>query len=229
MTEIQNILFMMQDTEYRDFHSRLMPETDKEKVIGVRTPSLRKFAKQLCGTPEAQKFLSQLPHRYYEEDNLHAFLVEQITDYNEVISKLDEFLPLVDNWATCDMMKPKAFKNHLPELKKKCFEWIESEHTYTVRFGIVMLMTHFLEAEFDPSIPERISQIRRKEYYIKMAVAWYFATALAKRYGDILPFIKSNKLDPWTHNKTIQKAKESYRITPEQKNQLNKLKITLPR
>ncbi len=225
MTEIQKKLFEMQDLSYRDFHSRLMPETDKEKVIGVRTPELRKFAKQLCGTPEAQKFLSQLPHRYYEEDNLHAFLVEQITDYNEVISKLDEFLPLVDNWATCDMMKPKTFKNHLPKLKEKCFEWIESEHTYTVRFGIVMLMTHYLENEFDISIPKRISQIRSEEYYIKMAVAWYFATALSKRYDEILPFIVNHKLDPWTHNKTIQKAKESYRITPEQKNQLNKLKI----
>ncbi len=225
MTEIQNILFKMQDTDYRDFHSKLMPETDKEKVIGVRTPELRKFAKQMYGTHKANKFLNQLPHKYYEEDNLHAFLIEQITDYNEIISKLDKFLPLVDNWATCDMMKPKIFKNHLPELKKKCFEWIESEHTYTVRFGIVMLMTHFLEAEFDRSIPERISQIRSKEYYIKMAVAWYFATALAKQYDAVLPFIENRTLDPWTHNKTIQKAKESYRITPEQKNQLNKLKI----
>ena len=227
MTDIQKKLFEMQDLSYRDFHSRLMPETDKEKVIGVRTPELRKFAKQFYGTPEADKFIKQLPHKYYDENNLHAFLIEQIKEYTEVMSKLDEFLSYVDNWATCDMMKPKIFKNHLPELKKKCFEWIESEHTYTVRFGIVMLMTHFLEDEFDISIPERISQIRSEEYYIKMAVAWYFATALSKRYDEILPFIENRNLDPWTHNKAIQKAKESYRITPEQKNQLNKLKTDI--
>ncbi len=224
MTDIQKKLFEMQDLSYRDFHSRLMPQTNKEKVIGVRTPELRKFAKQLYGKSEAESFLYELPHKYYEEDNLHAFLIEQINDYDAVVSRLDEFLPLVDNWATCDMMKPKIFKNHLPELKEKCFEWLDSSCTYMVRFGIVMLMTHYLENEFDISIPQKISQIRSEEYYIKMAVAWYFATALSKRYDEILPFIENRKLDPWTHNKTIQKSKESYRITPEQKNQLNKLK-----
>ena len=224
MTEIQKKLFEMQDTAYRDFHSRLMPETDKEKVIGVRTPALRKFAKQIYGTPEAETFLKNLPHKYYEEDNLHAFLLEQINDYNEVISRLDEFLPYVDNWATCDMMKPKVFINHLPELKEKCFEWLDSPHTYAVRFGIVMLMTHFLGNEFDKTIPQKISQIKSEEYYIKMAVAWYFATALAMRYDECLPFIESRTLDPWTHNKTIQKAKESFRITAEQKEQILKLK-----
>ncbi len=227
MTEIQKILFEMQDTAYRDFHSRLMPETDKEKIIGVRTPELRKLAKKMYGTPEADKILNQLPHKYYEEDNLHAFLIEQIADYNEVILKLDEFLPYVDNWATCDMMKPKIFKNHLPKLKEKCFEWIESERTYTVRFGIVMLMTHFLEEDFDITIPDRISQIRSEEYYIRMAVAWYFATALAKQYDTVLPFIENHKLDPWTHNKAIQKARESYRITPEKKKLLAMLKTNL--
>ena len=155
-----------------------------------------------------------MPHKYYEEGNLHAFLIEQINDYKEVISKLDEFLPYVDNWATCDMMKPKIFKTHLPELKEKCFEWLESEHTYAVRFGIVMLMTHFLGSEFDKSIPQKISQIKSNEYYIKMAVAWYFATALAIRYDEILPFIQSRKLDLWTHNKAIQKARESHRVKP---------------
>ncbi|MBR3803485.1 MAG: DNA alkylation repair protein [Clostridia bacterium] len=225
MTDIQKKLFEMQDLSYRDFHSRLMPETDKEKVIGVRTPELRKYAKQLYGTPEADKFLSQLPHKYYEEDNLHAFLIEQINDYGEIIAKLDEFLPYIDNWATCDMMKPKIFKKHLPKLKEKCFEWLDSPHTYAVRFGIVMLMTHFLDDEFDISIPEKISQIRSEEYYIKMAVAWYFATALAKRYDETIPFIKNNKLDLWTHNKAIQKAKESYRIRQEHKDFLNTMKI----
>lgn len=225
MTDIQKKLFEMQDLAYRDFHSRLMPETDKEKVIGVRTPELRKYAKQLYGTSEAEMFLNCLPHKFYEEDNLHAFLLEQIKDYDEVISRLDEFLPYVDNWATCDMMKPKIFKNHLPELKEKCFEWLESPHTYTVRFSIVMLMTHFLDDEFDISIPEKISQIRSEEYYIRMAVAWYFATALAKRYNEIFPFIENHRLDPWTHNKTIQKAKESYMVSKEHKNILGNLKL----
>lgn len=223
MTEIQKKLFEMQDTGYREFHSKLMPETDKEKIIGVRTPVLRKFAKQIYGTPEADNFLKSLPHKYYEEDNLHAFLLEQICDYDKLISELDKFLPYIDNWATCDMMKPKIFKNHLPELKEQCFEWIESEHTYTVRFGVVMLMTHYLENEFDISIPERISRIGSEEYYIRMAVAWYFATALAKQYDAVLPFIENHKLDPWTHNKAIQKARESYRITKEQKTQLKAL------
>ena len=224
MTEIQKTLFEMQDTGYREFHSKLIPETDKEKIIGVRTPVLRKFAKQIYGTPEADKVLKSLPHKYYEEDNLHAFLLEQICDYDKLISELDKFLPYIDNWATCDMMKPKIFKNHLPELKEQCFEWIESEHTYTVRFGVVMLMTHYLENESDISIPERISRIRSEEYYIRMAVAWYFATALAKQYDAVLPFIENHKLDQWTHNKAIQKARESYRISPEQKNYLIKLK-----
>jgi len=224
MTEIQKKLFEMQDTGYREFHSKLMPETDKEKIIGVRTPVLRKFAKQIYGTPEADNFLKSLPHKYYEEDNLHAFLLEQICDYDKLISELDKFLPYIDNWATCDMLKPKIFKNHLPELKEQCFEWIESEHTYTVRFGVVMLMTHYLENEFDISIPERISRIKSEEYYIRMAVAWYFATALAKQYDAVLPFIENRRLDPWTHNKAIQKARESYRISHEQKNYLIKFK-----
>ncbi len=213
----------MQDTAYRDFHSRLIPEIDKAKVIGVRTPELRKFAKKLYSTQQAEKFIKSLPHKYYDENNLHAFLIEQITDFNVVISTIEAFLPFVDNWATCDMMRPKVFKKHLPELKEKCLEWIKSGETYTVRFGIVMLMTHFLDSEFSPGILSAVAQINCNEYYISMAVAWFFATALAKQYEHTLPYIERRSLDTHTHKKAIQKARESYRITAEQKLYLKSL------
>ncbi len=222
MTQIQKMLFDKQDKAYRDFHSRLMPGIDKEKVIGVRTPELRKLAKQLYGTKKAEGFMQILPHEYYDENNLHAFLIEQIKDYDTLISKLDEFLPFVDNWATCDMMRPKAFKKHLPELKEKCLEWIKSDDIYTVRFGIVMLMTHFLDSEFDPLLLKVVSLIKCDKYYISMAVAWYFATALAKQYDCTLPYIENRCLDSATHRRAIQKAKESYRLTTEQKEYLSK-------
>ncbi len=223
MTQIQKSLFEMQVTEYRDFHSRLMPEIDKAKVIGVRTPELRKLAKKLYGTEQAEEFIKSLPHKYYDENNLHAFLIEQIKDYNAAISTIEDFLPFVDNWATCDMMRPKVFKKHLPALKEKCFEWIKSGDTYTVRFGIVMLMTHFLGSEFSPEILSAVALIKSDEYYISMAVAWFFATALAKRYEHTLPYIENRSLDAWTHKKTIQKARESFRLTKEQKVYLKSL------
>ena len=223
MTPLQKTLFKMQDSGYRDFHSKLMPEIKKENVIGIRTPELRKFAKQFYSTAEAEKFVKNLPHRYYEENNLHAFLLEQIKDYNLLISELEKFLPYIDNWATCDMLRPKIFKNHLPELKAKCLEWINSDSTYTVRFGIVMLMTHFLDDEFDPDLLSRISRIKSDEYYVTMAVAWYFATALAKQYEHTLPYFENKVLCSATHRKAIQKARESYRITPEQKLHLKSL------
>lgn len=223
MTQIQKMLFDRQDSAYREFHSRLMPEIDKEKIMGVRTPELRKLAKQLYGTKEAEGFMQTLPHQYYDENNMHAFLIEQIKDYDTVILKLNEFLPFVDNWATCDMMRPKIFKKHLPELKEECLKWIKIDNTYTVRFGIVMLMTHFLDSEFDPSLLKEVSLIRCDKYYVSMAVAWYFATALAKQYDSALPFIESRCLDNATHRRTIQKAKESYRLTNEQKLYLKSL------
>lgn len=223
MHTIVKRLFEMQDLSYRDFHSKLMPGIDKKTVIGVRTPELRKFAKEIAGTPQANEFLHTLPHSYYEENNLHAFLIEQIKSYDECIKELERFLPFVDNWATCDMLRPKLLKKHLPELKDKCFEWMQSEHTYTVRFAIEVLMLYFLDEHFEPRIMQRIANVKSNEYYVIMMVAWYFATALAKQYESALPYLEQHKLDSHIHAKAIQKARESYRITPEQKQHLKTL------
>ena len=224
MDYIQNRLFEMQDLKYREFHSRLMPTVEKEKVIGVRTPELRKFAKEISKTDYAKDFLKILPHEYYEENNLHAFLIEEIGDYDLCIAELNRFLPYVDNWATCDMMRPKIFKKHLSELLDEIGKWLCSKDTYTVRFGIEMLMVYFLDDKFSHEYPETVSKIRSDEYYIKMMIAWYFATALSKRYDDVLPYLEQNRLDTDTHNKTIRKAVESYRISDEKKNYLRTLK-----
>lgn len=224
--EIRSALFAMQDITYRDFHSKLMPTIDKEVIIGVRTPQLRKYSKDFykAHKEEAEIFMDSLPHTYYEENNVHAFFIEQIKDYDECIQALDEFLPYVDNWATCDMMKPKIFKKHLPELLTEIKRWIESEHIYMVRFAIGMLMNFYLDEEFEAEYPEMVAAVQSEEYYIKMMIAWYFATALAKQYDVILPYIQENRLDVWTHNKAIQKAVESYRITAQQKAYLKTLK-----
>lgn len=224
---IINKLFELQDLKYRDFHSRLMPDVQKEKVIGVRTPDLRKFAKELKNSGMADDFIASLPHKYYEEDNLHAFLIEQIKDYGVCIKEINRFLPFVDNWATCDMMRPKIFKKHLPELLCEIKKWIASGETYVVRFGIECLMCYYLEENFSPEYPKLVAGISSDEYYVKMMQAWYFATALAKRYDEILPFLEQNCLDADVHNKTIRKAIESYRITDEQKDCLRKLKLHL--
>lgn len=217
-------LFEMQDLKYRDFHSKLMPNVEKSTVIGVRTPDLRKFAKEISNTPVADDFIKNLPHKYYEENNLHAFLIEKIKDYDKCIEEVNRFLPYVDNWATCDMMRPKIFKKHLPELLGEIKKWLKSGDTYTVRFGIECLMCYYLDDNFSTEYPGMVSAIRSDEYYIKMMQAWYFATALAKRYDEIIPYIEQNRLDADTHNKTIRKAVESYRITAEQKAYLKNLK-----
>lgn len=224
MDYIQKRLFEMQDLKYREFHSRLMPTVKKEKVIGVRTPELRKFAKEISKTDYAKEFLEILPHEYYEENNLHAFLIEEIGDYDFCVAELNRFLPYVDNWATCDMMRPKIFKKHLSELLDEIGIWLHSKDTYTVRYGIEMLMVYFLDDKFSPEYPEAISRIRSDEYYIKMMVAWYFATALAKQYDSVIPYIENRILDPETHRRTIQKAIESYRLTDNQKQYLKFLK-----
>ena len=191
----------------------------------MRTPDLRKLAKEMCGTKEAEKFLHSLPHEYYEENNLHGFLIEAIQDFDACITALNEFLPCVDNWATCDMMSPKALKKNLPGLYEWVKIWIASGNTYTVRFGVNMLMKYYLEEAFLPEYPELVASIQSEEYYIKMVVAWYFATALAKQYDAVLPYLEEKRLERWTHNKTIQKAIESYRVTTEQKSYLKQLKI----
>ena len=225
ITNVQTRLFELQDLKYRDFHAKLMPTVNKEKIIGVRTPALRVFAKKYGKTDEAKEYLQILPHQYYEENNLHGLLIEQIKDYDICLEELERFLPYIDNWATCDMLAVKVVKKHLDTFTDEVYRWMESDHAYTIRFGISMLMRYYLEDAFQMEYPEKVAQIRSEEYYVNMMRAWYFATALAKQYDKILPFIEKQKLDVWTHNKTIQKAIESYRITPEQKEYLRGLKI----
>lgn len=224
-TSIQTRLFALQDLKYREFHCKLMPTVAPERVIGVRTPELRKLAKELFKEPETAEFLKMLPHSYYDENNLHGFLVEQIRDYSAAVAAIDDFLPYVDNWATCDLMNPKVFKKHRPELLGEIQKWMASDRTYTIRFGIGMLMTHFLDEDFAPESPAWVADIRSEEYYVNMMIAWYFATALAKRWDAVIPYIQQNRLDKWVHNKAIQKAVESYRITDEQKDYLRTLRV----
>ena len=223
--EIRQSLFELQDIKYRDFQAKLIPGKDTEMMIGVRTPELRKLAKQMLKREDIREFLRDLPHRYFDEDQLHAFIVSGIKEYGKCMEELMRFLPFVDNWATCDQMSPGVFKKHKPELLTQIREWLGSEHTYTVRFGIGMLMQHFLDEDFDPAYPELVAGVHSEEYYVNMMIAWYFATALAKQYDAVLPFIEGRRLDPWTHNKTIRKAVESYRISDEQKEYLRSLKV----
>ncbi len=224
MSKIQDRLFSMQDIFYRDFQAKLMPTMDKNRIIGVRTPDLRKYAKELSASAYAEEFLHSLPHKYYEEDNLHAFLLEYIKDFDPCIIALDNFLPYVDNWATCDGMNPKVLSRQPEKLLGLTEKWLCSDHTYTIRYGIGVLMRYFLDDRFEPSIARRVADIKSQEYYVNMMRAWYFATALAKQYDSVLPFIENRLLDPWTHRKAIQKAVESYRITPAQKEYLKSLR-----
>ena len=227
--EIRQQLFAMQDTDYREFQVKLIPTVDPEKVIGVRTPQLRKFAKELAKDPGAESFLEDLPHEYFDENQLHAFLISEIKDFDSCIFKTERFLPQIDNWATCDQLSPKTFKQHRPELLEYIKRWIKSEDTYIIRFAVGMLMQHFLDEDYSEEYPEMVSSVRSEEYYVNMMIAWYFATALAKQYDSVLPFIESGRLNPWTHNKAIQKAAESFRITPEQKAYLRTLKRKAPK
>ncbi|MBE6562862.1 MAG: DNA alkylation repair protein [Ruminococcaceae bacterium] len=223
--EIRDCLLSMQDKKYRDFHSALMPTVDKDLIIGVRMPLLRTFGKELYKTGNYEEFLGTLPHYYYEENNLHGILIEKEKDFEKCISRLDAFLPYVDNWATCDLMNPKIFVKNKDRLITHIDRWMASTHPYTVRFGIKMLMTYFLGDDYREEYALRVAKIKSDEYYVKMMCAWYFATALAANFEDALPFIKERKLEAWVHNKTIQKSKESFRLTSEQKNILSKLKL----
>ena len=222
--DMKEELFNLQDIEYRDFQKKLIPTVDPETVIGVRTPQLRKLAKQLRGTSEAEAFLETLPHDFFDENQLHAFLISEEKDYDKCIRRVEAFLPYIDNWATCDQLSPKVFKKHKGELLLCIRKWLKSKHTYTIRFAIGMLMQHFLDDDFDLQYPEMVARVHSEEYYVNMMVAWYFATALAKQYEAAVPYLEEQKLDIWTHNKAIQKARESYRITPEQKEYLKSLK-----
>lgn len=225
MTQIQKRLFEMQDLKYRDFHSRLMPNIDKDLVIGVRTPQLRKFAAEVSKSGSAAEFIKVLPHKYYEENNLHAMLIEHIKDYDATIIETERFLPFIDNWATCDMFKPKIFNRNKDKLIDKIYEWIDSDSVYTVRYAIGMLMKFFLDEDFDTKYLDTVAAVKSDEYYVNMMMAWYFATALAKQYDDAIKVIENRRLDPWTHNKAIQKAIESYRIDKGTKDYLRLLKI----
>ncbi len=222
--EIRAELKKLQDTGYRDMQVTIIPSVDAGSIIGVRTPALRQLAKELSKREEISVFLEDLPHRYFEENQLHAFILSGMKDAAGCIKLVDSFLPCVDNWATCDQMSPKVFKKNKDLLLEYVNRWIKSDHTYVKRFAIGMLMEHFLDEDFKTSYLTKVSKIRSKEYYVNMMTAWYFATALAKQYDAALPYIEGQKLDIWTHNKTIQKAVESFRITPEQKEYLKSLK-----
>ncbi len=222
MTILEELL-ELKDSSYKSFQCSLMPTVDKERVIGVRTPDLRSLARSIEEI-EAERFLSDLPHFYYEENNLHAFLIERIKDTDRCFDEIDRFLPYIDNWATCDSFSPKVVLKDKERLLEKSFEWMKNDHEYTVRFGILMLMRYFLDNDFSIEYAERIGALKREEYYIKMMQAWYFATALAKQYESILPIFKNRILDPWVHNKSIIKARESYRVPKEHKEYLKTLK-----
>ena len=223
--EIQSRLFALRDDNYRDFQSKLIPTVDAGTMIGVRTPELRALAKELSRREGIEDFLRALPHRWFDENQLHAFLVSGMKDYARCMEELCRFLPYVDNWATCDQMSPKVFQKHRPELLVKIREWLASGETYTVRFALGMLMEHFLDGDFDGTCLELAAGVRSEEYYVNMMTAWFFATALAKQYDAALPYIEERRLDAWTHNKAIQKAVESRRITDERKAWLKSQRI----
>ncbi len=227
MQEITEQLITMKDEVYKNFHGKLMPTINPDSILGVRVPLLRKFSNQLnknLSKEEIERFMNELPHRYYEENNIHAFLIEKINDYDECIVALDNFLPYVDNWATCDMMNPKIFKKNTRKLFDKIEEWMSSSHVYTIRFGIGMLMRFYLDDDFSTQYLDMVANIVSDEYYVNMMKAWFFATALAKQYEATLPYIQHNRLDIWSHNKAIQKAIESFRVPKEHKDELRSYK-----
>ena len=224
--EIVEHLYKIQDTQYKNFQAKLLPTVKKEKIIGVKTAKLRHFAKE-CSKDRIfiEKFLKTLPHKYFEENQLHAFIICNIKDFKTCIFEVENFLPYIDNWATTDQLLPKVFKKNHSELLPYIEKWILSEHTYTIRFAIGLFMQHFLDEDFDSSQLKKVSKLKSDEYYVKMMIAWYFATALAKQYKATLPYLEQKRLELWTHNKTIQKALESYRIPADKKEYLRTLKI----
>lgn len=222
--KIQEELFKLQDISYKEFHSKLIPTIDKNTIIGIRIPLLRSYAMKIKYTKEADKFLNTLPHTYYDENVLHALLLSEMTDYETFIKSLQAFLPYIDNWAVCDVLKPKSIKKHKQLFIDEIKSWISSKDTYTIRFGVVMLMTYYLDEDYQKDYLNYPLQVKSDEYYVNMAISWFYATALAKHYDEVVKILKDKKLSVWVHNKTIQKAIESYRITKEQKEELKKLK-----
>ena len=225
MTDIQQRLFALQDKEYGAFTAKLNPTVDPSTIIGVRLPALRALAKELKGTDEAARFLNSLPHTYLEENHLHSFILTYIKDFDEGIAAVERFLPYIDNWAVCDSLRVKALAKAPEKLLAYIEKWLLSDHTYTIRCGILNLMNYYLDDRFDERYPAMVAAVHSEEYYVNMMIAWYFATALAKQYEAVLPYLTEQRLDKWVHNKTIQKAVESYRITDEQKAYLKTLKI----
>lgn len=224
MDNIQTKLFQLQDVGYGDFHSKLMPNIAREKIIGIRVPVLRRFVKDLSEA-EKKDFLQQLPHTYYEENNLHGLIIMESKDYGSCIGELERFLPYIDNWATCDMLRPKILRKHLPELLEKIYQWLVSEDTYTVRLAIGFFMSFYLDdGAYQREYLAKVAEVSSQEYYIRMMVAWYFATALAKQYQDALPYMQKWRLEEWTRRKAIQKALESRRVSPEHKEYLRSLR-----
>ena len=224
MDNIKKKLFRLQDVCYGDFHSKLMPNIAREKIIGIRVPVLRRFVKDLSEA-EKEDFLQQLPHNYYEENNLHGLIIMESKDYGSCIGELERFLPYIDNWATCDMLRPKILSKHLPELLEKIYQWLASEDTYIVRLAIGFLMSFYLDDEAYQREPlAKVAEVSSKEYYVRMMVAWYFATALAKQYQDALPYMQKGRMEEWTRRKAIQKALESRRVSPEHKEYLRSLR-----
>ena len=226
MTEkqITEKLFSLSDEKYKVFHSKLMPTVDSDKIIGVRTPVLRTFAKELYKSGDYKEFMESLPHKYYEEDNLHALLIDKIKDFHECVAEIEKLLPYIDNWATCDMLRPKVLKKEPEKLLEFIYKWLASDRVYTVRYGIGCLCSFYLDDNFSPEQLSVVAQIRSEEYYVNMMIAWYFATALAKQYDSAVVYLQERKLPEWVHRKTIQKAIESYRISHETKAYLRSLK-----
>lgn len=224
MKAIEELLFALRDEEYAAFQAKLTPSVDKDLFIGVRVPEVRKIAKTLRDDPSAAEFLRELPHKYYDENMLHGLLVSEINDYGRAVDETDRFLPFVDNWAVCDIMSPKVFRKHKTELLGKIRKWTASGETYTVRFGIEMLMSHYLDDDFKPEYLDIPASVHSDEYYVNMMIAWFFATALTKQWNAAVPYLEQRRLDEWVHKKTVQKARESYRITDEQKSYLLTLK-----
>lgn len=218
--EIRERLFLLADEKYKDFQSKLMPTVDKNKIIGVRTPVLREFAKELYKSGECETFLRDLPHRFYEEDDLHALLIDKIKDFDTCLAETERLLPFIDNWATCDMLRPKVFKKEPEKLYQAILRWIKSEKVYTVRYAVGCLNSFYLDCNFCEEHLRLVSEIKSEEYYINMMIAWYFATALSKQYDSAIVYIEKGILSPWVHKKTIQKAIESYRISDEVKEYL---------
>ncbi len=220
---IQHKLLEAKDDKYREFQSKLVPNIDPKTIIGVRTPKMREIAKEMFGTAEGNEFLKALPHEFYEENLIHFFMIAMIKDFDQCVKAVEEFLPYVDCWPVCDQSSPKVFKKHHRELLPYIKKWIDSEHVYTARFGLRMLMNEFLDADFKTDCLEWAAAKQGEDYYLKMMVAWYFATALAKQYDESVKFLEERKLEPWIHKKSIQKAVESFRVSDEHKAYLKKL------